>query len=40
VAVTAGAKIQFTDTTTDPTIIGSITSLTTTGSSARLIIGA
>jgi fibronectin-binding autotransporter adhesin len=40
VAVTAGAKIQFTDTTTDPTIIGSIASLSTTGSTARLIIGA
>jgi hypothetical protein len=40
VTVTAGAKIQFTDTTTDPAIIGSIASLSTTGSTARLIIGA
>lgn len=40
ITVTAGAKLQFTDTGTDPAIIGSIASLTTTGSTARLIIGA
>jgi hypothetical protein len=40
IAVAAGAKLQFTDTTTDPAIIGSIASLSTTGSTARLIIGA
>lgn len=40
IAITAGAKVQFTDTSTDPTIIGSIASLTTTGSTARIIIGA
>jgi fibronectin-binding autotransporter adhesin len=40
IAVAVGAKLQFTDTATDPAIIGSIASLTTTGSTARLIIGA
>jgi hypothetical protein len=40
IAVAADAKLQFTDTATDPAIIGSIASLTTTGSTARLIIGA
>jgi autotransporter-associated beta strand protein len=40
IVVAAGAKLQFTDTVTDPAIIGSIASLTTTGSTARLIIGA
>jgi fibronectin-binding autotransporter adhesin len=40
IAVAVGAKLQFTDTVTDPAIIGSIASLTTTGPTARLIIGA
>jgi hypothetical protein len=40
VKVTNYAQIQFTDTVTDPTTIGSIKKLETTGSGARLVIGA